>query len=97
MGFKLSRAAEHDLIAIYVESATRFGLAQADAYHDGLDGVFRFLGDHPQAARERPEISPPVRCHPHASHMIVYTIDGDGEAFILRVRHVHEDWDDDPV
>lgn len=96
MGFKLSRAAEGDLIAIYIEGASRFGLAQADAYHDGLEGVFRFLGDHPRAARERPEISPPVRCHPHASRMIVYTTHADGDAFILRVRHAHEDWDGDP-
>jgi toxin ParE1/3/4 len=97
MGFKLSRAAEDDLIAIYVEGTARFGLAQADAYHDGLRGVFLFLGDHPKAARERPEISPPVRCHPHAAHMIVYTIDADGDAFILRVRHGYEDWEGDPV
>jgi toxin ParE1/3/4 len=37
-----------------------------------------------------------VRCHPHTSRMIVYTIDADGDAFILRVRHAHEDWDGDP-
>ena len=94
MAYALSRAAEDDLIALYLEGATRFGLAQADTYHDSLARAFQFLADHPQAARERPEITPPVRCHPHAAHLIIYTINADGDPFILRIRHAREDWEE---
>jgi len=96
MGFRLSRAAEDDLISIYMEGAAQFGLRQADAYHDSLDRLFRFLGTHPEAARERHEIAPPVRCHPHAAHIVIYRIDAAGDALILRVRHAREDWDGEP-
>lgn len=97
MGFKLSRAAEGDLISIYVEGVQQFGGMQADEYHESLHRSFLFLGEHPKAARERVEITPPVRCHPHAAHLIVYIIDEDGDAFVLRVRHSHEDWETDPA
>ena len=96
MGFKLSRAAEDDLISIYLDGAAQFGLAQADIYHAGLDRIFRFLGEQPKAARERREITPPVRCHPHTSHIIISVIDVDGDALVLRIRHAHEDWERDP-
>ena len=96
MGFKLSRAAEADLISIYLEGVALFGPNQADAYHSGLKATFDFLGDNPKAARQRQEIDPPVRCHPHGAHLIVYIEDDDGDAFILRVRHGREDWEEDP-
>jgi len=96
MGFRLSRTAENDLISIYVEGARQFGTRQADAYHDSLDRLFRFLGRHPEAAPERREISPPVRCHPHAPHIVIYRVDTDGDALILRIRHAREDWEADP-
>ncbi|WP_417491985.1 type II toxin-antitoxin system RelE/ParE family toxin [Maricaulis sp.] len=58
MGFKLTRAAENDLISIYLDGAERFGLSQAELYHDSLDRLFGFLGQNPRAARERVEIVP---------------------------------------
>ncbi len=97
MAYKLARKAEEDLIAIYLQGVAVFGSAQAESYHAQLDQVFRFLSDNPRAARERFEISPPVRCHPHASHIVVYMIDENGDVLILRVRHSREDWDGDPV
>jgi toxin ParE1/3/4 len=97
MGHKLTRTAEDDLISIYVEGAALFGRAQAASYHDALGAIFTFLGEHPAAARERTEITPPVRCHPHAAHIIVYLVDEDGDALILRIRHAREDWENDPL
>ncbi|WP_339336089.1 type II toxin-antitoxin system RelE/ParE family toxin [uncultured Maricaulis sp.] len=96
MGYKISRAGEDDLIALYLDGAARFGTLQADAYHDSLAQTFQFLGDHPEAARERSEITPPVRCHPHAAHLVIYLIDSDGDAYILRIRHAREDWERNP-
>ncbi|WP_417471302.1 type II toxin-antitoxin system RelE/ParE family toxin [Maricaulis sp.] len=96
MGFKLTRAAENDLISIYLDGAERFGLSQADHYHDSLDRLFGFLGQNPRAARDRVEITPPVRCHPHGSHLIIYVIDADDDVLVLRIRHAHENWAGDP-
>jgi toxin ParE1/3/4 len=58
--FRLTRAAADDLTAIFLEGIERFGLPQADAYHEGLGEIFAFLADYPHAARLREEISPPV-------------------------------------
>jgi len=93
MDYAISRAAEADLIALYREGADRFGPTQADRYHASLQTAFEFLARHPQAARERSEISPPIRCHPHGSHLILYRADTAGQVLILRVRHAREDWE----
>ena len=97
MGYKLTQAADIDLILIYGEGVELFDIAQADRYHASLENTFIFLGEHPKAARERVEITPPVRCHPHHSHIIVYLIDEDGDALILRIRHAQEEWDRKPL
>ncbi|MEQ8747706.1 type II toxin-antitoxin system RelE/ParE family toxin [Pyruvatibacter sp.] len=97
MAYKLTQKAEDDIIAVYLEGYALFGEAQADTYHAALEQVFRFLSDNPRAARERTEINPPVRCHPHGAHIIIYLIEESGDVLILRVRHAREDWDTDPV
>lgn len=43
-------------------------------------------------ARERLEISPPVRVHFHGSHVIVYAVEGD-DIVLLRVLHERRDWE----
>jgi toxin ParE1/3/4 len=91
MGYRLSRKAEDDLIAIYRTGIDEFGLAQAERYFAGLEQAFALLAVYPRAARERREISPPVRAHPHKSHLIVYIVEGD-DVLILRIRHAREDW-----
>lgn len=92
MGYRLSRLAEQDLIALFLDGVGRFGLAQAEAYHDLLANTFEFLADNPQAARLREEIDPPVRIHPVQAHLVVYRVNDDGDVFVIRVRHGHEDW-----
>ena len=92
MGYRLSRKAGEDIVHAYLEGARQFGPHQAEAYHAGLEQMFAILAAHPRLARERDEITPPVRIHPYQSHIIIYVIEGDG-ILILRVRHGHEDWD----
>ena len=92
MGYHLSRQAEEDLIALFLDGVEHFGLAQAEAYHDLLANTFEFLADNPQAARLREEIDPPVRVHPVQSHLVVYRVDNEGGVLVIRVRHGHEDW-----
>jgi toxin ParE1/3/4 len=92
MSYSLSKKAEEDIIAIYLEGASQFGTRQADHYHQKLEEAFRFLADNPEAARQRTELNPPVRFHPFKSHIILYTANEKGEVFIVRIRHGHEDW-----
>lgn len=92
MGYRLSRLAEQDLIALFLDGVEHFGLAQAQAYHDLLANTFEFLADNPRAARLREEIDPPVWIHPVQAHLVVYRVDDEGGVFVIRVRHGHEDW-----
>lgn len=94
MAYKLSRRAKED---IYVEGVAVFGVPQAEAYHARLQRTCETLSDNPRMARERLEITPPVRLHPYGSHVVVYIIEPDGGIFVVRVRHAREDWLDNPV
>ena len=89
--YRLTRKAEEDVIGIYANGLRMFGSAQAARYHDELETVFQLLGENPGMARERREITPPVRIHPYKAHIIVYVPDATG-ILIIRVRHGHEDW-----
>ena len=95
MKFRLSRAAQEDLISIYVHGVREFGMAQAEAYQDQIDHTIELIAENPQIARQRNELDPPVRVHPVNSHLIVYMIE-DGAVRILRVRHAREDWISNP-
>lgn len=96
MAYRLSRKAEDDLTQLLVGGEREFGAAQAELYFRGLERTFLLLSDHPRAARERAEITPPVRIHPYRSHVVIYRTDGD-DIVILRVRHGREDWDQTPL
>lgn len=48
-------------------------------------------------ARLRTEITPPLRVLAHRSHVILYGVDQDGVAIILRIRHGREDWISNPL
>lgn len=97
MSFRLTKSARDDLIHIYVESVRMFGVAQAENYQDGLDRIFRILADSPHLARERTELTPPVRIHPSGSHVVVYQIEDTGGILIVRIRHALEDWAGSPI
>lgn len=95
MGYHLSKAADEDITSIAIVGIAEFGLEQARRYHAGLFQLFDLLAANPGMARERLEISPPVRVHPYTSHVVIYRIEGP-DILIIRVRHGHEDWMSDP-
>ncbi len=70
-------------------------MPQAERYHRELQLVFETIAKYPHLARERHELSPPVRIHPHGAHLIVYLADDAGDVLIVRVRYGHEDWETD--
>ncbi|HEY7885810.1 MAG TPA: type II toxin-antitoxin system RelE/ParE family toxin [Cellvibrionaceae bacterium] len=92
MGYYLSKKAEQDVVDIFVRGVATFGIYQAEKYHELLASALQILSDNPFVAFERTELSPPVRIHPFKSHVIIYLIDSNGDIFIVRVRHGHEDW-----
>lgn len=92
MAFSLTRSAEQDLINIYVEGYHRFGEAQAEAYAAKLHSTFSLLAEFPELAREREELSPPVRVHSCGVHVILYLVTDARDVLIVRVRHGREDW-----
>jgi len=66
MKFRLSLAAEEDI----AEQGVRlFGAVQARQYHDELFAIFDLIAASPRMARERLELSPPMRIHPFKAHL----------------------------
>jgi toxin ParE1/3/4 len=97
MSYKFSRKADEDIINVYIDGVRDYGVAQAEKYHARLEYVFQLLSDTPHLARQRDEITPPVRIHPHESHVIIYTLDEENNVLILRVRGGSEDWKNNPI
>ena len=97
MGFRLSLAAEEDIIHIAEQGVRLFGIAQARRYHEELFAIFDLIAANPRMARERQEISPPIRIHPFKAHLVVYRIEAEGRILIIRIRHGHEDWAGDAL
>lgn len=94
--YRLSEQASEDLIAIYIQGYDLFGPAQADRYQDSLTDLFERLSHYPGLAWLRAEHDPPVRIFAHKAHLVVYEDEPEG-IFIVRVRHAHEDWQNDPT
>jgi toxin ParE1/3/4 len=70
MKYRITVAADRDIIELYVLGANQFGASQSERYVDDLFDTFELLADNPRMARERLELNPPVRLHPHRAHMI---------------------------
>lgn len=88
-GWTLRPAAEADLSEIWLHGVDRWGVEQAEHYADSLFAVFDLLADYPELARERGEVTPPVRIHPSGSHLVLYRLEGQGIE-IIRILHAHQ-------
>lgn len=92
MSYSLTRRAANDIREIYRRGVEIYGEAQAEAYHLHLEHVFELLADNPRMARERPEITPPVRIHSTGSHLVIYRVKPNGDVLIITVPHARQDW-----
>jgi len=93
---RLRPRALDDLEAIWLYTAAQWSVDQADLYIRQLTAGMDLLLEQPEIARERTELTPPVRIHPVASHLIVYRIEAE-HLDIIRIRHGREDWTHDPL
>lgn len=94
MPYRLTREAEADVIEIAKRGLDRWGPGQAQIYHNGLFELFDLIASTPAMARQRTELTPPVRVQRYKAHLVIYLIDDEG-VLIVRVRHGREDWQED--
>jgi len=92
MTYRLSSAADEDMVRIFMQSEASFGMAQAEKYIAAMFKVFDKLAEFPRLARLRAEIEPPAYGHSFQSHIIFYDIDENNDIQIIRIRHTAEDW-----
>ena len=93
MTINFSRAAENDLLEIFLYSIEHHGLEQAERYKNQLEKAFQIISENPTIAQLRDEITPPVRIYPAQKHIIIYSILEDSHTVnILRIRHQRENW-----
>lgn len=61
MGIRLSLTAEEDIIGIAEQAVHLFGAVQVREDHDEMFAIFDLIAANPRMARERLELSPPIR------------------------------------
>ncbi|MET3900126.1 toxin ParE1/3/4 [Devosia sp. UYZn731] len=86
MRLKFSQAARRDLSSIFIQSARKFGLQQAETYRDGLLASLAFIAERPLAVPEYQNARRSVRVHRYQSHVVIFEAREDG---VLIVRVVH--------
>nr|WP_318528676.1 MULTISPECIES: type II toxin-antitoxin system RelE/ParE family toxin [unclassified Mesorhizobium] len=77
MGIRLSLTAEEDIIGIAEQAVHLFGAVQVREDHDEMFAIFDLIAANPRMARERLELSPPIRIQPFEAHLIVYLIEAN--------------------
>ena len=88
---ELTPAAHGDLSDIWDYTVGRWSAVQAERYLYGLQAAMALLCAAPFVARERAEFAPPVRIHPHKSHLIVYIVEG-ACLKVVRILHARQNW-----
>lgn len=89
--YRLTPQAEADLVSIWRYTARTWSVDQAEAYVASFESSFHLLLGAPEIARERTEITPPVRLYRYRSHWVIYRIEA-GHLLIVRVVHVRRNW-----
>jgi toxin ParE1/3/4 len=72
MRYRISRAAEQDLLEIFLYWAERASLRVADRIIERITARFRLVAEHPRAGKSAEEVAGGVRCFPAARYLIYY-------------------------
>lgn len=83
--YSITSEAENDIeeILLYIVGGN---LEAAILFNDRLEDIFNMLTDHPDAGRERPELSTGLRSFPLGNYLVFYRIWARNVA-IVRVIH----------
>ena len=82
----LSRAAEQDLIEIYLFGIAAFGVQQADSYADELAAKLTLIADNPSIGADYTFVQNGLRRAEYSAHAIYYRQMGAG-ILVLRILH----------
>lgn len=72
--YRLTPAAQSDLIEIRNYSLQHWGLAQSRKYLSELRKTINLLAESPSLGKARPEVGADVLSFPHVSHVIYYIV-----------------------
>ena len=70
--YRLTRAAEEDLLEAFVYGFEAFGPAQAEDYRQSMTQCFELLAGNPRLGRQADDLVPGARRHEHGRHVIFY-------------------------
>ncbi|MCU7837489.1 MAG: type II toxin-antitoxin system RelE/ParE family toxin [gamma proteobacterium symbiont of Taylorina sp.] len=70
--YTYSIRAEHDVKKIYLDTAIKWGMAQADKYNDGLEHSINLIAGNPDLGRQCDYIRKEYHRHEYERHIIFY-------------------------
>ena len=85
--YRLTSAAENDLLDAFIYGFETFGPAQAEDYRQSMARCFELLADTPRLGRRANDFAPGARRHEHGRHVIFYDERPYG---VLIIAIVHE-------
>jgi toxin ParE1/3/4 len=85
--YRLTKAAEDDLLNAFIYGFESFGRPQAEQYRDGMIHCFQLLADTPHMRRRADDFAQGSRRHEHGRHVIFYDEKSYG---VLIIAVIHE-------
>lgn len=84
--WRLTAKADQDLVEIYLFTAERYGIAQAERYRESMAKALESLADNPGLGRSADALRPGLRRHEHLQHVVFYRAGPDG-VLIITILH----------
>lgn len=88
--YRLSKAAQNDLLAIARYTVRTFGAVQSKTYRDGFKSCFDLIAQNSKLGHTQDPIRLGLRAFEHKSHTVYY-IETDQGILIVRVLHERQD------
>ena len=85
--YRLTQAAEDDLLEAFIYGFETFGRQQAEEYRDSMIRCFELLAENPRLGRKADDFAAGARRHEHAQHVIFYDEQPYG-VLIIGIVHV---------
>jgi toxin ParE1/3/4 len=91
--YDISKQAAEDLYAIWSYTVDTWSESQADKYYSILEDAMEEIGSAPfVVGKPYDEIIPGLRAYHVRKHMLFFTIQKNGRAFLSRVLHERMDF-----